>query len=195
MVGETSKNRLQMRYGRPMRRRSLALSALVLVLAGSAGAARTAERPVGEPRTCSSRGEGRSPQRPAPAGSVRIGPLFLWPSIWTTRGGRTSDPEWRFAIKAPVVLPARARVVLAVAPEAHDVAAFQHGSRYVAAIRFEACRERVPAWAYAGTVGKLTGFPFAIGLKRRSACVPMELWIDGRDQPLRKVVPVGRRSC
>jgi hypothetical protein len=109
--------------------------------------------------------------------------------------GRTSDPAWRFAAKSPVVLPARAEVVLAVAPQAVSFAAFQDHGRYVSAVRFEACREREPAWAYRGTVGKFTGFPFAIGLTRKSACVPMEVWIEGRSTPIRRIVPIGRRSC
>ena len=170
------------------------LGGLLVAVAGSASAV-AADRPVGELRDCSSRGEGRAPQQPVPRGGITIGPLVFWPSIWRTRSGRTTDPAWRFAIKAPVILPARANVVLAVAREAQDVAAFQHGRRYVAAIRFEACPEREKAFGYEGTVGKLTGFPFAVALKQRSACVPMELWIDGREQPLRRVVPVGRRSC
>jgi hypothetical protein len=153
------------------------------------------ERPVGELRDCRSRGEGRGPQKPPPAGGVRIGPLLLWPSI---RGRPSRSPlasEWPLAIKAPVVLPARSKVVLAVAQDALGRAAFQHGGRYVTAVRFEACRERVRAWSYDGTVGKLTGFPFAIGLTQRSACVPMEVWVDGRVSPIRRVVPLGRRSC
>ena len=62
-------------------------------------------------------------------------------------------------------------------------------------MRFEACSAGVRAHAYDGTVGKLTGFPFAIGLTRRSACVPLELWIDGQVAPLRRTIPVGRSSC
>jgi hypothetical protein len=94
-----------------------------------------------------------------------------------------------------VFLPARSKVVLAIAPQAISLAAFQHRGRYVSAVRFEACREREPAWVYRGTVGKFTFFPFGIALARRTACVPMELWIDGRTDPVRRVVPVGRRAC
>jgi hypothetical protein len=55
--------------------------------------------------------------------------------------------------------------------------------------------QRLKAFAYRGTVGKFTGFPFAIGLKQRSACIPMQVWVEGREVPLRRVVPVGRGSC
>ncbi len=75
------------------------------------------------------------------------------------------------------------------------MAAFQSEGGYVAAIRFEACRERTPAFGYNGTVGKYTGFPFGIGRLTRSACVPMEVWVDGRSTPIRRVVPIGRASC
>lgn len=51
------------------------------------------------------------------------------------------------------------------------------------------------AWAYAGTVGRYTGFPFAIGRVPRTAYVPMEVWVDGRATPFRRVVPIGRATC
>jgi hypothetical protein len=119
----------------------------------------------------------------------------IWPSV----RGRSQGPitgDWPYVIKAPVILPARVKVVLAIAPEAVSRAAFQGNRRsYVSAVRFEACRESQPAFAYRGTVGKLTGFPFAIGLTHASDCVPMEVRVDGRRTPIRRVVPVGRRSC
>lgn len=154
------------------------------------------EAPAAELRDCRSRGEGRSAQKlPTPPG-VRLGPLVIWPSVRIPLGGPPNEAnEWPYVVKAPIVLPARTRVVLAIAPEATSLAAFQHGGRFVSAVRFEACRERVPAFAYRGTVGRYTGFPFAIGMKVQAACVPMEVWIDGRDTPIRRVVPVGRRSC
>jgi hypothetical protein len=98
-------------------------------------------------------------------------------------------------IKAPVVLPARTKVVLSIPAEAVGRAAFQHTGGYVTAVRFEACRENMRAFAYDGTVGKLTGFPFAIGLARRASCIPMEVRVDGRAQPFRRLVPIGRRAC
>ena len=96
--------------------------------------------------------------------------------------------------KAPILLPASSRVVLAVAAEATLRAAFQH-REWVTAVRFSACFERVRAWSYRGTVGRTTFFPFAIALRQRAACIPMELWIDGRSSPVRRTVPIGRRHC
>ena len=124
---------------------------------------------------------------------MRLGPLVLWPSV-RGRASRTEDEHWGYMVKAPVVLPARVEVVLAIAPGAASLASFQHGG-FVAAVRFEACPAHEPAFAYRGTVGSYTGFPFAIAIRRRSACVPMDLWVDGRATPLRRIVPVGRRSC
>jgi hypothetical protein len=172
---------------------------LTIVALSAAVAAPVAAAVGGRPtayelRGCNTRGEGRAPQKPPPGGGIRIGPLMLWPSLGTTQ--RTIDPRWRFAVKAPVVLPAPATRILAVAPAAATRAAFQSNRRgYVRAVRFEACRESEPAFAYDGTVGKLTGFPFAIGLTRKSACVPLEVWVDGRAKPFRRVVAIGRRSC
>jgi hypothetical protein len=167
----------------------------VLVSTAAALARSTDDRPVGELRDCRSRGEGRSPQKLPPTPGFRIGPLVFWPSIRLQQRGSGNGTEWPFVLKAPVILPARTKVVLAISPEAQGVAGFQHAGTFVPAIRFQACRERVPAFAYAGTVGKLTGFPFAIGLTQRSACVPMEVWVDGRETPHRRLVPVGRPSC
>jgi len=175
--------------------------ALLTIVAVSAAVATPVGATVGgrpttyELRGCNTRGEGRAPQKPPPGGGIKIGPLILWPSLDRTEGP-TIDPRWRYVAKAPVVLPARTKVILAVPPAAARRAAFQsnrHG--YVRAVRFEACRESQPAFAYDGTVGKLTGFPFAIGLTRRSACVPLEVWVDGRAKPFRRVVAIGRRFC
>jgi hypothetical protein len=125
---------------------------------------------------------------------VRIGPLVLG-NVRTADVGPTDDADWPYAKKTPLLLKARSRVVLAIAPEASTVAALQHRNDWVAAVRFHACFERVRAFAYEGTVGPTTFFPFGVGLRQRSACVPIQLWIDGRSTPIQRVVPVGRRTC
>ena len=165
------------------------------VVATGVASSQATEQPAGELRDCRSRGEGPSPQRLPPTPGVRIGPLVFWPSIRIRQSYEPNGSEWPFVVKAPVVLPARTKLVLAIAPEAQTLAGFQHRGRFVSAIRFQACRERVPAFTYAGTVGKYTGFPFALGLTKRSACVPMEVWVDGQAAPIRRVIPVGRPSC
>lgn len=149
-----------------------------------------------ELRGCRSRGEGTKPQQLPATPGVRLGPLVIWPTVRTSVDPTTSSDPWRFYVKAPIVLGARVRAVLAVAPEATGLVGMQgRGGGWVSAIRFQACRERTPAWTYDGTVGKHTGFPFGFGLARRSACIPMELWIDGQATPIRRLVPFGRRSC
>jgi hypothetical protein len=163
--------------------------------AASGMAAATGPPAISELRGCKTRGEGRSPQKPPPTPGVRLGPLVIWPSV-RGRSQPTNNSDWPYVVKAPVILPARVKVVLAVAARAVARAAFQsHRRGYVHAVRFEACREREPAFAYRGIVGKLTGFPFAIGLTHESDCVPMEVWLPKRGTPIRRVVPVGRRSC
>lgn len=177
--------------------RTLALAAISLALATVAATAGTRlAAPIPDvSRRCGSRGEGNKPQAlPSPIGA-RIGPLVIWPTIRRTEHyGRDG---WAFYTKAPIVVPARARVILAVAPEARRLAGFQSGTAagWVSSVRFEACRERTPAFAYQGTVGRYTGFPFGFGLARHSLCVPIEVWVDGSDAPIRRLVPFGRRAC
>jgi hypothetical protein len=38
-------------------------------------------------------------------------------------------------------------------------------------------------------------FPFSFALTVPSACVPMEVWVEGESGPHRVVVPVGRKAC
>lgn len=175
---------------------------LMLAASGSLAAAATAaapaaEAPIGELRHCKSRGDSSRPAKPPTPVGARIGPLVIWPSI-RTRVEPYANGPWRYYVKAPIILPARTKVVLAVAARAASLAAFQsRGGNFVSAVRFEACREREPAFpgAYRGTVGKYTGFPFGFVLTRRPACIPMELWIDGQAAPIRRLVPFGRRDC
>lgn len=149
-------------------------------------------------RPCGSRGDGSKPQElPSPVGA-RIGPLVIWPSIRNRVEAYGRRSGWAFYVKAPIVLPARSKVLLVVPPAATDLIGFQAASgAWVSSVRFEACRENVRAYpgAYNGTVGKYTGFPFGFGLARRSVCVPFEVWVDGRATPIRRVVPFGRRTC
>lgn len=170
---------------------------LVVVEGGFAAPDRAAgTRLEGVLRDCRSRGEGRAPITLRPTSNdVRIGPLVLGNVRGPRSGGSTGQTDWPFARKAPVLLPARSRVVLAIAPEAATRAAFQHRGGWVAAVRFTACYERVKAWSYRGTVGRWTFFPFAIATTERAACVPMELWIEGQPAPVRRLVPLGRRDC
>jgi hypothetical protein len=175
----------------------LVLAASGSLAAASTAAAPAAEAPIGELRQCRSRGDASKPTKPPWPVGARIGPLVIWPSI-RTRVEPYANGAWAYYVKAPIILPARTKVVLAVAKRATSLAALQgRGGEFVSAVRFEACREREPAFpgSYRGTVGKYTGFPFGFVLARRPACIPMEVWIDGRATPIRRLVPFGRRDC
>jgi hypothetical protein len=101
-------------------------------------------------RGCRSRGEAGAPIRVRVTTSdVRIGPLVIENVRRRSAAGATGQPDWPFVAKAPVLLPARARVVLAIAAEATTSAAFQHRG-WVSAVRFTACFERVRALVIRG---------------------------------------------
>ena len=179
---------------------TIALSTLASVAstyaAGGGNGVAAGGPPEAELRNCRSRAEGTRPiKMVVRRNDIRIGPLVLGNVRSTRAVGATDDAEWPYAVKTPVLLPARSRVVLAIAPEATALAALQHRNAFVSAVRFTACFERVPAYGYRGTVGPTTFFPFGIALRERTGCIPMELWIEGSSQPVRRVVPVGRRSC
>jgi hypothetical protein len=166
----------------------------------AAGGAPTAAAPkAGAPlpddvRGCATRGDSNRPAKPPATGAIRIGPLIIWPSVRVV--GPTTDASWPYGAKAPVMLPARVRATLSIAPEAVGSAGlWRMRGGYVSTVRFLACREREPSHGYRGTVGKFTQFPFSFALKEPSACVPMEVWVDGEATPHRLVVPVGRNAC
>jgi hypothetical protein len=92
---------------------------------------------------------------------------------WRTQ---TTIQAWPYATKAPVLVRARARVTLAIAPEAVGLAGlWKLKGGYGSAVRFLACREREPSRGYRGTVGRYTEFPFSFALTIPSACVPMDV--------------------
>jgi hypothetical protein len=176
----------------------LGFTGVLAFTAGSTAGVREVAPTPEASRPCSSRGDSSKPQElPSPVGA-RIGPLVIWPSIQSRVQAASTTGEWAFYVKAPIVLPARAKVTLAVAPEAAHLIGFQaSGGTWVSSVRFEACRSNVRAYprAYKGTVGRYTGFPFGFGLARRSLCIPLEVWVEGRSTPIRRLVPFGRRTC
>jgi hypothetical protein len=87
-----------------------------------------------ELRNCRSRAEGRAPiQMVVRPNDFRIGPLVLGNVRSTDGDGPSGDPEWPFGRKIPVLLPARSRVVLAIAPEVRESAELQHRTTFVQA--------------------------------------------------------------
>lgn len=191
-------HRIGMRYVHVVAGLAVLVGVIAAAVVAEAAWSRAAEDtpPQAELRNCRSRAEGRAPIRMAVGpNDVRLGPLVLGNVLSAGSTGRTSDPLWPYGRKVPILLPARSRVVLAIAPEAQELAALQHRNTWVQAVRFTACFERVPAFAYRGTVGKTTFFPFGITLREPTACLPLELWIDGRSAPIRRLIPIGRRTC
>lgn len=144
-------------------------------------------------RTCATRGDSSRPAKP-PVGAIVVGPLMIWPSVKKPTQS-TSAPTWRYVLKAPILVRARARVTLAIAPEAvGTVGLWRHtDGHYVSTVRFLACRERQPVHTYRGTVGRYTQFPFAFALTTPSACVPIDVY--GSSGAQRIVLPVGRAAC
>lgn len=146
-------------------------------------------------RTCATRGDSSRPAKP-PAGATVVGPLMIWPSLRRPASPANST-SWPYVWKAPILVRARARVTLAIAPEALGTAGLwsHRDGHYVSSVRFLACRERQQVRTYRGTVGKYTQFPFAFALTTPSACVPIDVRIDGTSGPRRIVLPVGRTAC
>jgi len=175
---------------------SVALAAVAVLVAAPERA--DAGPPAAALRDCGSRGEGNAPISPAlRPGDVSYGPLIAHPYPGWAKPLTTDNSlaDWPYVLKMPIKLRAGTTVTFAISPAATAFAALSNKAQWVSAVRFQACRTSQPAFAYTGKVGPVTSFPFAVALKRRSACVPIELWIEGRTMPLRRVMPIGRARC
>jgi hypothetical protein len=64
----------------------------------------------------------------------------------------------------------------------------------VPAVRFEACPANVPAFSYDGMVGPWTGFNGGF-LVSRPVCLPVQVWVEGRRAPTRKLLSFGKGRC
>ena len=147
----------------------------VLVVATGAAVVAEAARPSAaedtpphaELRNCRSRAEGRAPTRMAVGpNDVRLGPLVLANVLSAGSTGRTSDPLWPYGRRFPNPAAgpfARCARDRAGGTGARGASAQEHlgSGGEVHRERFE----RVPAFAYRGTVGKTTFFPFGIALR------------------------------
>jgi hypothetical protein len=183
------------------RRSSWAVMAVAMICAAGLAAATRAALADSKPtpddlRPCSTRGDSSRPAKPPAAGTITVGPLVIWPSV-RQLAPPPNGTAWPYVWKAPILVRARAQVTLAIAPEAVGKAGLwrHRDGRYVSAVRFLACRERQPVRTYRGTVGKFTEFPFAVALTTPSACLPMDVWVGGADDPQRVVIPVGKTTC
>lgn len=64
----------------------------------------------------------------------------------------------------------------------------------VPAVRFEPWPPGEPAFSHRGRVGLVTGFAGGFILAR-PGCIPLELWVEGRREPIRRLVPFGVLHC
>jgi hypothetical protein len=106
-----------------------------------------------------------------------------------------------YVVKAAARVRAN-RVVTLVVPTAYRARASLSyaGSRLrsvadgVPAVRFEACAPNEPAFSYRGTVEPWTAFNGGF-LVSRPLCLPIEVWVDGRRAPTRKLLSFGKGRC
>jgi hypothetical protein len=146
---------------------------------------------------------GAPPARFARPGDVVVGPIAF------TGLARAADPAAFRRLRAHGVYIVKAgarvranRVVTLVVPSAYRARASlaYTGSRVrrVAegepAVRFEACPSNEPAFSYRGTVGPWTGFNGGF-LVSRPICLPVQVWVEGRTAPTRKLLSFGKGRC
>lgn len=178
----------------------IVLASLPDVASAVGSAAAPPEAPL---RDCGARHESSKPITDrVTANDVRVGPFVMirypeWRKPLRAYGANPQPEEWPYVLKAPVRLRAGATVTLAIAPAAADLVALlpSNSQEWLPAVRFRACASNRRAHAYKGTVGPITGFGLALGLKNPSACIPMEIWFENRATPLRRIVPIGRLRC
>jgi hypothetical protein len=60
--------------------------------------------------------------------------------------------------------------------------------------RLEPCPPDTPGFRPGTTVGRVTGFSGGFVFARRG-CYPLEVWVDGRAEPLRRTIPLGAVRC
>jgi hypothetical protein len=174
---------------------------VMIALAWRADASSPPPAPV---RSCDTRVEGGAPAaqfaRPT---DVVAGPIaFTGLARVADRGAfRRLRTRGVYVVKAAARVRAN-RVVTLVVPSAYRARASLSyaGSRLrsvadgVPAVRFEACASNEPAFSYRGTVGPWTGFNGGF-LVSRSLCLPIEVWVDGRRAPIRKLISFGKGRC
>jgi hypothetical protein len=186
-----------------MARTAVALALAGVVAVAASAMALAAGPPTAPLRDCNSRIETNRPYTGrVTADDVRLGPVILtrypdWRRPLRTSASNPDPDDWPYILKAPVRLRAGTTATLAIAPEATDLAAILPGDtrEWLSAVRFHACAPSKRAFAYTGKVGPFTGFGQVIGLKKPSVCVPIEVWLENRAAPVRRIVPVGRLHC
>jgi hypothetical protein len=162
-------------------------------------------RPLPElTRSCNSRIESGQPRRQlVQPGDVGLGPIAFRRLARLGRDRRNLHRQANaWVLKSPVLVLSDRTVVVAVADRARGSASlFLDRGAYppsvadgVAAVELHACARSVRARTHAGRLGVATEFGAAF-LVDRPMCVPLEVWLEGRAVPWRRLVPVGVRAC
>ena len=152
---------------------------------------------VAPTRPCSSRAE--------PAGTPGPRDVTVGPITFVGLRRLASAPQDRFeplaTVKVPVLIEAR-RVVTVAVPRPHRAylsLLFRTGSGEkigdgVPAVTYKACRQNEKAFSYDGTVGPRTGFAAGF-IVAGARCVPLRIWIAGRERPLHVRASLGAGQC
>lgn len=149
---------------------------------------------------CSAHVEGREPIGPPRQEDLVVGPMRFSALRKTGQmlGGRTGEGNRFVPIKAGVVVEAGSTVTVALPRSERDRVRFgapRRGPDYgPRAVTFKACPHDQAAWNYNGPVGRWTGFVAGF-LVRGPHCAPIEVWVEGREQPLRQLISFGEDSC
>jgi hypothetical protein len=177
---------------------------ITLALIAAAGRSHASSSPPALVRSCDTRVEGGAPPtRFAGPTDVVAGPIAFTGLARVADPGafRRSRMHGVYVVKAAARVRAGQVVTLVVPPGYRTRASLSYSrsrlrsvSDGVSAVRFEACPSNEPAFSYRGTVGAWTGFNGGF-LVSRPLCLPVEVWVEGRQTPLRKLLSFGKGRC
>lgn len=184
-------------------RSALAAIPIATVAACGAAAGATASSAVAV-RPCSDRGEGRAPLRQfSGRGDVGVGRVaFRGLRHWSSRKALLrAQLNGLYFAKATAIVRTGAPVTITIAPADRRIAAlvFVRGLAStglgigVPSVRLVPCAPGTRAFAYKGTVGRLTMFPGGF-VVTRPACVHV-LVQSGKAKPVRRTFSFGAGTC
>jgi hypothetical protein len=147
---------------------------------------------------CARRIEGGRQISDALPADIQIGPIRFTGLRWAASAGASefaprAGRRWRVWKAAPVV-DAGAAVTVVVAPtdRLHLRLSWAGGSG--SAVTFRPCSLETKAFSYPGTVGRHTAFAGGF-LVDGPGCRHVEVWVQGRLEPLRRTLSFGRDRC
>jgi hypothetical protein len=166
----------------------LRLLLAAVVVAASAATAATAAG--GDPvvRDCATRIEsGRAPIPFRGPDAIEAGPISFWLLRRAAAGLGQRYPNGRFFVKTHISVRAGRSVTVSV-PErfrARLGLVRTTGDEPAPVVRFVPCAPATPAWSYAGSIGRVTGFNSGFFVTQRG-CYPLDVAVaGGRTQRLR----------